>query len=220
MDVQITRCKLSKKTQSELLQFFVAEVTARTAADLVGISYHSARLYYQKIRQVIAYHLEQESEEYFAGDIELDESYFGGVRKGKRGRGAAGKVIVFGLLKRKGKVYAKVVEDTKASTLMPIIQRKITLDSIVYTDCYRSYNALDVSGFHHYRINHSTHFADGKHNHINGIENFWNQAKRVLRKYNGIPKESFPLFIKECEFRFNYGTPKQQLKQLKAWCKI
>ena len=220
MDVQITRCKLSKKTQNELLQFFVAEVTARTAADLVGISYHSARLYYQKIRQVIAYHLEQESEEYFAGEIELDESYFGGVRKGKRGRGAAGKVIVFGLLKRAGKVYAKVVEDTRTSTLMPIIERKITLDSIVYTDCYRSYNALDVSGFHHYRINHSTHFADGKHNHINGIENFWNQAKRVLRKYNGIPKESFPLFIKECEFRFNYGTPKQQLKQLKAWCKI
>ena len=220
MDVQITRCKLSKKTQNELLQFFVAEVTARTAADLVGISYHSARLYYQKIRQVIAYYLEQESEEYFAGEIELDESYFGGVRKGKRGRGAAGKVIVFGLLKRGGRVYAKVVEDTCTSTLMPIIERKITLDSIVYTDCYRSYNALDVSGFHHYRINHSTHFADGKHNHINGIENFWNQAKRVLRKYNGIPKESFPLFIKECEFRFNYGTPKQQLKQLKAWCQI
>jgi len=220
MQMQITRCKLSKKTQNDLLQFFVAEVTARTAADLVDISYHSARLYYQKIRQVIAYHLEQESEDYFAGEIELDESYFGGVRKGKRGRGAAGKVIVFGLLKRGGKVYAKAVDDTKTSTLMPIIERKIMLDSIVYTDCYRSYNALDVSGFHHYRINHSTHFADGKHNHINGIENFWNQAKRVLRKYNGIPKESFPLFIKECEFRFNYGTPKQQLKQLKAWCQI
>ena len=220
MDVHITRCKLSKKIQNELLQFFVAEVTARTAADLVGISYHSARLYYQKIRQVIAYHLEQESAGYFAGEVELDESYFGGVRKGKRGRGAAGKVIVFGLLKRGGKVYAKVVEDTRTSTLMPIIERKITLDSIVYTDCYRSYNALDVSGFHHYRINHSTHFADGKHNHINGIENFWNQAKRVLRKYNGIPKESFPLFLKECEFRFNYGSPKQQLKQLKAWCKL
>lgn len=220
MRMQISRCKLSKKTQRMLLQFFVAEVTARTAADLACISYHSSRLYYQKIRQVIAYHLEQESEDYFAGEIELDESYFGGVRKGKRGRGAAGKVIVFGLLKRGGKVYAKVVEDTKTSTLMPIIERKITLDSVVYTDCYRSYNALDVSGFHHYRINHSTHFADGKHNHINGIENFWNQAKRVLRKYNGIPKESFPLFIKECEFRFNYGTPKQQLNQLKLWCNI
>ena len=102
---------------------------------------------------------------------------------------------------------------------MPLIARKIAPDSVVYTDCYRSYNALDVSDFYHERINHSKLFATGK-NHINGIENFWNQAKRVLRKYNGIPKESFPLFLKECEFRFNYGTPKQQLKILKEWAEI
>lgn len=109
------------------------------------------------------------------GEIELDESYFGGVRKGKRGRGAAGKVPVFGLLKRGGKVYTAVVPDTKGTTLKAIICRKIQPDSIVYTDSYRSYNVLDVSEFKHYRINHSQLFAD-KTNHINGIENFWNQA--------------------------------------------
>jgi len=55
-----------------------------------------------------------------------------------------------------------------------------------------------------------------KKNHINGIENFWSQAKRILRKYNGIHKSSFPLFLKEGEFHFNYGTPKQQLKTLRT----
>ena len=185
----------------------------------MGIQPNSAALFYRKIREVIAYHLEQESHEIFDGVVELDESYFGGVRKGKPGRGAAGKVAVFGILKRGGKVYTKVVGDTKSETLMPLITRKIAPVSIVYTDCYRSYNALDVSHFYHERINHSTLFAQGK-NHINGIENFWNQAKRVLRKYNGILKESFPLFLKECEFRFNYGTPKQQLKILKNWTQI
>ena len=89
----------------------------------------------------------------------------------------------------------------------------------MYTDGYRSYNALDVSDFHHHQINHSALFATGK-NHINGIENFWNQAKSVLIKYNRIPKESFPLFLKEGEFRFNYGTPKQQLKLLKEWADV
>ena len=176
-------------------------------------------LFYKKIRQVISHHLELQAHEIFDGAVELDESYFGGARKGKRGRGAAGKVVVFGILKRGGKVFTKVVNDTKAITLMPLITRKVAPDSVVYTDCYRSYNALDVSDFHHHRINHSALFATGK-NHINGIENFWNQAKRVLRKYNGIPKESFPLFLKECEFRFNYGTPKQQLKLLKEWADI
>jgi len=217
--MKISHCRLLRKVQLKLLEFFVLEVAARSAANILGIQPNSAALFYRKIREVIAYHLEQESHKIFDGIVELDESYFGGVRKGKRGRGAAGKVAVFGILKRGGKVYTKVVGDTKSETLMPLITRKISPDSVVYTDCYRSYNTLDVSHFYHERINHSTLFAQGK-NHINGIENFWNQAKRVLRKYNGIPKDSFPLFLKESEFRFNYGTPKHQLKILKNWTQI
>ena len=216
--MKISHCKISKKQQLRLLEFFVLEVTARSAADLLSIQANTAALFYHKIRVVIVARLESHAEEVFDGDVELDESYFGGARKGKRGRGAAGKVIVFGILKRGGKVYTKIVQDTKTDTLMPIIRRKIVPDSVVYTDFYRSYNVLDVSEFHHHRINHSTHFAEKKSNHINGIENFWNQAKRVLRKYNGIPKSRFHLFLKECEFRFNYGTPKQQLAILKKWC--
>jgi len=103
--------------------------------------------------------------------------------------------------------------------LINYIKQKIMPDSIVYTDSLGSYDKLDVSGFIHHRINHSKEFAD-RQNHINGIENFWNQAKRVLRKYNGIDRKSFPLFLKECEFRFNFGTPSQQLKILREWCGI
>ena len=93
------------------------------------------------------------------------------------------------------------VENTKTETLMPVIVRKIKPNS-GYTDTYRSYDDLDVSKFHHKRINHSELFAV-KQNHINGIENFWSQAKRILRKYNGIDRKNFPLFLKECEFRFD-----------------
>ena len=143
--MKLTRCKLSKKLQLKLLEFFVAEVTARTSADLLGVQYNTAILFYHKIRLVIEYHLAQEAKELFDGEIELDESYFGGIRKGKRGRGAGGKTAVFGLLKRNGKVYTVVVKDTKTDTLMPIITSKIKPDSIVYTDCYKSYNALDAS---------------------------------------------------------------------------
>ena len=149
----------------------------------------------------------------------MDESYFGGRRKGRRGRGAAGKVVVFGILKRNGRVYTVVVDNAKSETLLPVIKQKIMPDSIVYTDSLSSCDKLDVSGFIHYRINHSKEFAD-RQNHINGIENFWNQAKRVLRKYNGIDRKSFPLFLKECEFRFNFGTSSQQLKILQKWCRI
>ena len=220
MRMSIKRCKLSKKTQSRLLEYFVLEVTARSAANMLGIHPNSAALFYHKIREVITYHLDAEAEAIVGGEIEVDESYFGGVRKGNRGRGAAGKVIVFGLLKRQGKVFTKVVADTSSDTLIPIIKRKVAADSVVYSDSWSAYNALDVSDFHHQRVNHSQTYVDdgNRRNHINGIENFWNQSKRVLRKYNGIPKKHFHLFLKECEFRFNYGTPKQQLMQLKSWC--
>jgi len=211
------RCKIDGYKQSKLLEMFVAGVPARTAAELACVNRHSATLFYQKIRQMIACELEDESP--FDGEVEVDESYFGGHRKGNRGRGAAGKVPVFGILKRGGKVYTKVIPDASSDTLIPIIERKVLPDSIVYSDSWTAYNALDVSDFHHQRINHSIEYVDGgnRRNHINGIENFWNQAKRHLRKYNGIPKEHFSLFLKECEFRFNFGSTSEQLGTLKKW---
>lgn len=213
----IKHCKLSRAKQLELLKYFVAGSTARTAAELADIHRNTAVRFFHKLREKIALKQQHRSEQ-FCGKIELDESYFGGSRKGKRGRGAAGKVAVFGLLKRGGKVYTQVILDAKTETLMPIIRQKIKPDSIVYTDYWRAYNALDVSEFKHYRINHSKLFAQ-KHNHINGIENFWNQAKRHMRKYNGVPRQHFNLFLKECEWRFNTGTPKELLIDLKKLLK-
>ena len=146
-------------------------------------------------------------------------NYFGGVRKGKRGRGAAGKIPVFGLLKRGGKVYAVIIPNARTETLLPIIESKIKPDSIVYTDSFKAYDVLDVSDFHHVRINHSQLFAEDR-NHINGIENFWNQAKRHLRRYNGIPKHHFHLYLKECEWRFNYRPTANLLKVLRQWASM
>jgi len=214
--MQMRRSRLSKSKQDRFIEHFVAGTPARCAANLVGVNFKTAVYYYHRLRDIICVATGEDTP--FTGEVELDESYFGGIRKGKRGRGAAGKVPVFGILKRGGKVYTQVIPDAKSKTLMPIIQEKIQPDSIVYTDCWRGYNVLDVSGFKHYRINHSKLFAREK-NHINGIENFWNQAKRHMRKFNGIPAKHFSLFLKECEWRFNNPDPKAQLRQLKQWVK-
>ncbi len=210
------KSRISKVKQEKLIELFVAGSTGRCAAELVGVNVKTACYFYQRLRELIALQTEREANEVFAGEIEVDESYFGGHRKGNRGRGAAGKVPVFGLLKRGGKVYTKIIPDASGTTLIPIIEKKVIPDSIVYSDCWKGYNVLDVSDFKHYRINHSKLFAD-RQNHINGIENFWNQAKRHLRKFNGVPKDNFGLFLKECEWRFNTPSPKHQLTQLKQW---
>ena len=212
------KSRLSLVKQARLIEHFVAGTTARCAADLIGVNRNTAAYYFQRLREIIVDELEQESYETFDGEIEVDESYFGGARKGSRGRGAAGKVPVFGLLKRNGKVYTKIIPDASGASLLPTIERKVIPDSIVYSDCWRGYNVLDVSGFKHYRINHSKLFAD-KQSHINGIESFWNQAKRHMRKFNGVPKAHFGLFLKECEWCFNKPSPQAQLIQLKQWVK-
>ena len=104
------------------MKYFVAGTTARTAASFVGIHRTTAVRFFHKLRKKIA-QVQQRRSEKFSGKIELDERYFGGVRKGKRGRGAAGKVAVFGIFKRGGKVYTQIVLDAKANILMPIIRR-------------------------------------------------------------------------------------------------
>ena len=119
---------------------------------------NTAAYYFQRLRDIIAYHLEQAAHEVFEGEIEVDESYFDGTRKGKQGRGVAGKVPVFGQVKRGGKVYTKIIVDANGTTLLLIIEHKVIYDSIVYSDCRQGYNALDVSGFKHYRTTTQSYF--------------------------------------------------------------
>jgi len=219
MVTQRRRSRLPANVQRELVTHFVAGTPARGAAGLVGVHRHTATLFYHKLRETIAAQLAAQTPELLGGEVEVDESYFGGRRKGKRGRGAAGKVPVFGLLKRGGKVHAVVIPNAQSRTLLPIMQARIKPDSIVYTDSFAAYDVLDVSGFRHLRINHVKRFVDGKR-HINGIENFWSQAKRHLRRYNGIPRQHFELYLKECEWRFNHRPAKRLLELLRSWTNL
>ena len=127
------KSRLSNRIQDKLIEHFVASTTARCAGELIGVNRKTAAYYYQRLREIIAHELEQESLEVFDGEIEVDESYFGGTRKGQRGRGAVGKIPVFGLLKRGGRVYTKIIPDASSTTLLPIIERKVIPDSIVYS---------------------------------------------------------------------------------------
>ena len=101
------KSRISRFKQDKLVEHFVAGTTARCAAVLVGVHRNSAAYYFERLRKLIALQTTMEAKEAFSGEIEVDESYFGGTRKEKRGRGASGKAPVFGLLRRGGKVYTK-----------------------------------------------------------------------------------------------------------------
>lgn len=195
-------CKLSQYKIKKILYCFSQDLTAIQTANFLNLHRNTINRYYRLFREKIL--IASEAENGFEGELELDESYFGGKHhKGKRGRGSENKIPVFGILKRNGKVYTQIIPDSSSETLLDIVQIKIKPDSIVYTDSFRAYNKLSLKGYKHYRINHSVEFAQGK-NHINGIESFWGYCKMRLSKFYGLKKEEFLLHLKECEFRFNH----------------
>jgi len=201
------RSKISESKFREILKYFSMDFSASQTADLTEISRRSMSDIYQKLRVRIWNLTKKEGK--LAGEVEVDESYFGARRvRGKRGRGAKGKVPVFGLLKRNGKVYTKIVKKCGKAELMPIIKGKILEESTVYTDGWKSYDSLVLNGYKHYRVFHSKNeFARGK-SHVNGIESFWSYAKRRMAKFNGVPKEKFILHLKEAEWRWNHRDDK------------
>jgi len=183
------------------IKLFELDTSVRESAKQLGLAYNTVYHLYQILRHAII--ITDSDNGSFSGEIEMDESYFGGRRKGNRGRGAAGKVPVFGILERGGKVKVEVVGDVKGDTLLELAIRKVKRGSLIYTDRFRSYNGLVSYGFKHRRIDHGKKFANGKV-YINGIEGFWSFAKERLMKYHGVDPRKFPLYLKELEFRYNH----------------
>lgn len=190
-----------RRVRWELLKAFRLNATAHHAARVVRCHYSTAYNAYHRLRTALA-EMSAEEKRPLLGELELDESYFGGRRKGKRGRGAAGKVAVFGILERAGRVYTVAVPDCKKETLMAKIEASTVKGSVYYTDEFTSYNDLARLG-KHVPIDHGEVFADGEA-HINGIEGFWSYAKRPHRLCHGVDRESFPLYLAEYEFRYNH----------------
>jgi transposase len=185
-----------------IIKLFELELSTRKIARQVKISYPTVLKAVDLIRQSIVVGMEG-GYGLVSGEVEMDEAYFGGRRKGKRGRGAFHKVPVFGILERRRKVQVEVLKDVSAESLLSMTVKKVKRGSIVYTDKFRGYDALMFCGYRHLRIDHQKIFSSGKV-YINGLEGFWSYAKERLIKHHGVSFKKFPLYLKEMEFRYNH----------------
>jgi len=158
----------------------------------------------------------QDIPEVFSGTVEIDETYIGGqwknkrksqkTIKAKRGRGTQ-KTPVFGILCRNGKVWAEVVPDTEAKTLLPLVNQRVRRGSIVCSDTWKSYTGIAAKGYVHRIVHHGKQeYSDGKGNHINGLEGFWGYLKRRLAAKGGIRRERLPLYLAEYVWRYNHRS--------------
>jgi len=164
-----TRFSLHRITPSQwlsLIKLFKLSVSARKAAKDVALSYKTALKVFDLLRRVLVGDLARSDA---LGELEADESYFGGRRKGKRGRGARNKTIVFGFLERGGKVSVSIVTDVNAESRMNETVKKVRRGLIVFTDKWRGYESLMFCEYRHLNINHQYKFKQGNV-YINGIE--------------------------------------------------
>lgn len=130
--------------------------TATQITELSGLNRNTVNRYLRGIRERIAAFCEASAP--FAGEIEVDESFFSPRRvKGRRGRGAYGKTIVFGVFKRNGSVYTEIVPDCSKATLQGIIRGRVALDSVIYSNVWHGDNGLaDVGYGKHLQIDHGS----------------------------------------------------------------
>lgn len=184
-----------------LIHLFVLGVPAYRIRSQLALSLKTIQRIFRLIRQSIYDQAEQELRK-LSGELEMDETTFGGRRKGgKRGWGAEGKHIVFGIYQRNGKVIVFPVKNRDEWNIMPLVERYTQKGSIYYTDEWHGYLALIVRG-KHIRISKEQGRPTGIYN-LNGLEGFWSYAKHWLYHYRGVPRKYFHLYLKEIEFRFN-----------------
>ena len=209
------RSRIAERVFRQIIRYFSLDLSASDVARLTGVSVRSINSIYIKLRQRLAKECEKHS--VCTGQIEVDESYFGPKRiRGKRGRGAGSKTIVFSLFKRNGWVYTEIVPDVRKRTLQAVIRGKVSLDSIIHSDGWPGYHGLvDVGYAKHFRVEHGCNEFVNALSHINGIESFWAFAKLRLSKVKGIRKHMFFLHLKETEFRFNHRRDNLYLLLLK-----
>jgi len=214
--MRLRRSRLSNEQTERLLEHFVAGTPARASAGLAGVNRNTARLFYHRMRELIAQRLEQASP--FQGEVAAATINSPGGEGHEGQRRPTARAPVFGLIERDGKVHTILLRNERPDSVPAATGPGLRLDAIVYADSHLEREAPDASGLRHQRAAGSKRSPRGRPQ-FDSVESFWSQAKRHLHRYNGIPRRHFHLFLRECEWRFNYGSPAQLLKMLKAWIK-
>ena len=210
------RSRISENKFRAIVRHFAADLTALQVASLAGANRNTVNGIIKKVRSRMAEFCEHESP-FKSGEVEIDESYFGARRvRGKRGRGAAGKTVVFGLKKRGGKVYTQIIKNCSKGEILPLVTGKVSTETTVFTDGFKTYDGLVDMGYKkHYRVLHGkSEFAKTQgavRNHINGIENFSGQAKVRLAKFRGLVFEYIEVWYnkKRRHSALDYRSPEE-----------
>jgi transposase len=182
-------------------------VSGKELERTLGVTYKTAYRMGQQIRDLMG---KANGFEMLQGHVEADETYVGGYRPGKRGRGAGGKTIVMGMQERGGRIHAETIPNVQKATLREVILRNVEPGTTVSTDELYSYGLLTGDGYTHGRVKHSAkQYAqtgeDGVKHHTNSIEGFWRLFKNSVRSTHiHVSDKYMERYLGEFTFRSNH----------------
>ena len=218
----LKRFSLDKRKMSlnrKLLRQIVSEFVLEHSTNIILARVKVSKYRLLKTLTLLRIAMSKDVPEVFFGIVEVDETYLGGQMKNRklkerltikkiygntRGFGTT-KQPVFGILCRKGKVYAEIVRDIEAKDLQPLIEKQVRKGSTVCSDTWRGYTGLAAKGYVHRFVNHGKNeYSDKKGNHINGLEGFWGYLKRKLSAKGGIRRKRLSIYLGEYVWRYNH----------------
>lgn len=176
-------------------------VAAKELQRQIGVTYKTAWRMNHEIRKLMA----DGKPGKLMGIVEADETYHGGVRPGKRGRGAAGKTPIIGLVERGGKVIAKVVDAVTTNNVFTNITQNVDRSAALYSDELAVYRYAPKWGYKHRKVNHGDKEYVRGEVHTNTIEGFWSQLKRSVNgTHHFISSKHLQKYVDEFSFRYNH----------------
>ncbi|MCH7824380.1 MAG: IS1595 family transposase [Acidobacteria bacterium] len=187
-------------------------ISAKQLEREIGVTYKTA----WRMANLIRTKLMGDEGKPLSGDVEADEMYHGGYRKGRRGRGAAGKTPVFGMVQRQGHVVAMTVPNVRAKTLQTKMVERILPSSSIFTDELSVYDGIDYMnenmGYRHQRIKHTERVYVSGDIHTNTIEGFWSLVKRGIGGvYHSVSAKHLQGYLNEYAWRYNQRNERRSM---------
>jgi|GEM_PF-1851347 len=197
--MRLRRSRLSEEQTELLLRSFVAGTAARRAAESSGVNRHTARLFYHRLRQLIARHLPRIGGQ--NGTVQFDT-------KGKRCCDPR-PVPLFGVIDRAGRIYTVMLPRAPQSAA-PRRALRVDLDAVVCRWQVGRRATLRLVAL-------QTRDAAGEGDESTAVREFWCRTQKQLGRFRGVPQQHLELYVKECEWRFNYGSEHRLLQTLRLW---